>query len=98
MAKALAKKTKRTRYSQEYEAEALQLAEKVGVAAAARQLGHAESQPYNWRAKARAAQSRSEREQTHGAEIARLKRQLAEREEELAIPEEAAAYFARRSK
>ncbi len=81
MAKALAKKTKRTRYSQEYKAEALQLAEKFGVASAPRQLRHAESQLYNWRAKARAAQSRSEREQTQAVEIARLKRQLAEREE-----------------
>ena len=98
MAKALATKTKRTRYSAEYKAEALQLAEKVGVAEAARQLGHPESQLYNWRAKARAAQSRSEREQTQAAEIARLKRQLAEQAEELAILKKAAAYFARESK
>ncbi|KJT49661.1 IS3 transposase, partial [Salmonella enterica subsp. enterica serovar Heidelberg str. 579083-19] len=38
------------------------------------------------------------REQEMSAEIARLKRQLAERDEELAILQKAATYFAKRLK
>ena len=38
--------------------------------------------------------STSEREQQQATEIARLKRQLAERDEELAILQKAATYFA----
>jgi putative transposase len=43
-----------------------------------------ESQLYNWRSKQQNQLSSSEREQEMSAEIARLKRQLAERDEELA--------------
>ncbi|GLQ73901.1 hypothetical protein GCM10007932_32610 [Vibrio penaeicida] len=42
------KKT-RIKHSPEFKAEALKLSEKVGVAAAARQLGLHESQIYGWR-------------------------------------------------
>jgi len=40
-------------------------------------------------------QSQSELEQSQAAEIARLKRKLAEQEEELAIVKKAATYFAK---
>ena len=85
----------RQRYSQQYKDESLALAEKLGVAAAARQLGLHESQLYNWRSKARLSQDKSVVEEQLLVENARLKRQLAEQNEELAIVKKAAAYFAR---
>ncbi|EEL2206581.1 transposase [Salmonella enterica] len=77
---------------------ALKLAERIGVAAAARELTLYESQLYNWRSKQQNQLSSSEREQEMSAEIACLKRQLAERDEELAILQKAATYFAKRLK
>ncbi|WP_431021718.1 IS3 family transposase [Escherichia coli] len=53
--------------------------------AAARELSLYESQLYNWRSKQQNQQTSSERELEMSTEIARLKRQLAERDEELAI-------------
>ncbi|EOP9986891.1 IS3 family transposase [Escherichia coli] len=63
----------------------LKLAERIGVTAAARELSLYESQLYNWRSKQQNQQTSSERELEMSTEIARLKRQLAERDEELAI-------------
>lgn len=91
-------KPKRTRYSQAYRDEALALAERVGVSEAAEQLGLQPAQIYQWRIKARNAASQSQREQALADENARLKRQLSEANEELAITKKAAAYFARNQK
>ena len=55
-------------------------------------------QLYAWRSKINNARSSSEREQEMSVEIARLKRQLAEQAEELAILQKAATYFAKRLK
>lgn len=92
-----AKQRKQTRkqYSPEYKTEALKLAEKVGVTAAAKQLGLQESHIYAWRGKAKREQGRGEPERQLAAENARLKRQLAEKDEELAILKKATAYFAK---
>jgi len=79
------RKTSRKRYSDEYRAEALKLAERVGVKAAAAQLGLHESQLYGWRARARQRTDQGELERQQAAEVARLKRQLADQVEELAI-------------
>ncbi|MCP5815635.1 IS3 family transposase [Klebsiella pneumoniae] len=79
-------KKPRKQHTPEFRQEALKLAERIGVAAAARELNLYESQLYNWRSKQQNQFSSSEREQEMSAEIARLKRQLAERDEELAIP------------
>ena len=89
------KQVSRRRYSPEFKAEALGLAEQVGVAGAAEQLGLHESQLYSWRKKARYEASRSETEKALAIENARLKRQLAQKDEELAILKKAAAYFAK---
>ncbi|ENQ5692533.1 IS3 family transposase [Salmonella enterica] len=78
-------KKPRKQHTPEFRQEALKLAERIGVAAAARELNLYESQLYNWRSKQQNQLSYSEREQEMSAEIARLKRQLAERDEELAI-------------
>lgn len=88
----------RNRYSQEYKAEALALAEKIGVGAAAGQLGLHESQLYGWRGKDRMQRDRGEADRQLAADNVRLKRQLAEQAEELAILKKAAAYFARNQK
>lgn len=91
-------KATRKRHSQQYKNEALALAERVGVAAAAKQLNIHESQLYAWRSKARLNRERGEAEQQLAVENARLKRQLAEQAEELAILKKAAAYFAKNQK
>jgi transposase len=89
------KKTTRRKHSPEFRAEALALAEKVGISKAAKELGLHDSQLYGWRSKAMEKRTQSDLEQSLAAENARLKRKLAEREEELAIVKKAATYFAR---
>lgn len=66
-------------------AESLKLAEKAGVAAAATQLSLHESQIYTWRKTVKKGTTTSQREQELAAEVAKLKRQLAEQAEELDI-------------
>ncbi|GAB2877194.1 hypothetical protein GCM10027180_04270 [Microbulbifer echini] len=88
-------KTTRKQYSEEYRKDALALAVKVGVSVAAKQLGLHPSQIYGWRSKAQLHQSRGDAERELATENARLKRQLAEQAEELAILKKAAAYFAK---
>ncbi|EFG6899630.1 transposase, partial [Escherichia coli] len=82
----------------EFRNEALKLAERIGVAAAARELSLYESQLYAWRSKQQQQMSSSERESELAAENVRLKRQLAEQAEELAILQKAATSFAKRLK
>lgn len=53
---------------------------------------------HNWRKVLRLTQTRTEAEQRLATENARLKRQLAEQTEELAILKKAAAYFAKNQK
>lgn len=91
---ATSMKKTRTRYSQACKDEALALADRVGSSAAARELGLQPSQLYQWRAKAQ-QQNVSAREQALAEENARLKRQLAEKSEELEIAKKAAVYFAK---
>ncbi len=83
-------KKPRKQHSPEFRSEALKLAERIGVTAAVRELSLYESQLYNWRSKQQNQQTSSERELEMSTEIARLKRQLAERDEELAILQKAA--------
>lgn len=78
-------KTTRRQFTSEYRKEALALADKIGVAAAAEDLGLHESQIYGWRSKANAQLAKSDLEKQQAAEIAKLKRQLANQDEELAI-------------
>ena len=85
----------RNKYPPEFRQEALVLAEKVGVPAAASELGLSKSQLYKWRSQARAQQSQYETEHKQAAEIAALKCKLAEQEGEPAIPKKAVTCFAR---
>jgi len=98
MAKPTATKKPRKQHTPEFRQEAIKLAEHIGVAAAARELSLYESQLYNWRSKQKNQATSSERESEQAAEIARFKRQLAEKDEELAILQKAATYFAKRLK
>ncbi len=94
----IVQKKARTQYSQSDKDDALALAERIGFAKAATQLGVQESQLYYWKNKFRQQQTSSEREQLLADENARLKRLLAEQAEELAIVKKAAAYFAKHLK
>lgn len=91
-------KKPREQHSPEFRNEDLKLAERIGVAATARELSLYESQLYAWRSKQQQQMSSSERESELAAENVRLKRQLAEQAEELAILQKAATYFAKRLK
>ena len=85
-------------FKAEAEAEALKLAEKVGVAATARQLSLHESQIYGWRKAVKKDTTTSQREQELAAEVAKFRRLLAEQAEELDIVKKAATYFAKHLK
>ncbi len=99
MTKPSATKNKpRKQHTPAFREEALKLAQRIGVDAAARELGLYESRLYTWRSKQQQSLYSSEREHELATENARLKRQLAEREEELAILQKAATYFAKRLK
>lgn len=92
------KKQQRKRYSDEFKTEAIRLAERTSAAQAATELGVSQQQIYTWRAAAQKKASQSDRESKLADENARLKRQLAEQSEELAIIKKAAAYFAKSQK
>ncbi len=89
------KKQTRKRYSEAFKTEALALADKVGFATAAKELGLYESQLYSWRSARNKKAAVSDRENTLAAENARLRRQLATQAEELDILKKAATYFAK---
>lgn len=78
--------------------EAQKLAEHICVPAATRELSLHGSQLYVVRSKINNTRSSSKREQEMSVEIARLKRQMAERDKELAILQKATTYFPKRLK
>lgn len=87
---------KNKRHTEIFKREAITLSERMGVAQAARQLGLADSMIYSWRKKySPDAQVPSD---DLVNENRRLKRLLAQKEEELAIVKKAATYFARELK
>tara|TARA_B100001063_G_scaffold135324_1_gene126573 strand:- start:899 stop:1189 length:291 start_codon:yes stop_codon:yes gene_type:complete len=90
------KKSKtRLRRPAEFKREALALADQVGVPEAASILGLNANQLYSWRRARQRKEAESESARDKDAEIARLKRELAVKDEELAIVKKAAAYFAK---
>jgi transposase len=88
----------RNQYSPEFRKQALERAEKDGVAATARDLNLNEGQLYAWRQKQRLQGLTTEDQKLQHAELARLKRDLARVEEENAFLKKAAAYFAKQPK
>ncbi len=95
---ATPQKSTRNRFSPAFKQEALALADRVGAAEAARQLGLQATQLYAWRSKAQQTQGVDTRTRELEAENARLKRLSAEQAEDLAILKKAAAYFAKSQK
>lgn len=85
----------RNQYSPEFKKQALERAEKDGIAAVARDLCLKESQLYAWRQKRRLEGLTTEEQKLQHGELARLKRDLARLEEENAFLKKAAAYFAK---
>ena len=84
-------KQPRKQYTAEFRKQALERAEKDGVAAAARDLNLNEGQIYAWRQKQRLEGLTTEEQKLQHAELARLKRDLARLEEENAFLKKAAA-------
>jgi transposase len=73
----------------------LERAKRDGVPRAAQDLGIAPALLYGWQAKSRQTGQSFEEQKLHQAEMARLKRENARLEEEVAFLKKAAAYFAR---
>lgn len=88
----------RKKYTPQFKEQALQLAEKEGVAKAAADLGIAEAMLYAWRTKRRQTGQPFEDQKLQQAEMARLKRENAVLMDEVAFLKKAAAYFAKQPK
>lgn len=90
--------SKRKQRSDEFKAEALKLAQTIGVSAASVELDINPNQIYSWRSKQNNNQQRSNREDQLATEVARLKRELANSQEEVEILKKATAYFAKHNR
>jgi transposase len=88
-------KTKRQRFSVEFKQPGLLRAVKDGVPTASRERGLPAAQIYAWRSKAQQNGQDAEAQRLAQSETARLKREVARREEENAFLKKAAAYFAK---
>ena len=89
----------RRRYTAEFKEQAVKrVLSGHAVAAVARELGVGDSLIHNWLARYRQQTGVGAVQAEQAAEIVRLKRLLAQREEEVAILKKAAAYFARESR
>ena len=86
---------KRRRFTAEFKQEALSLCHSVDVPEAASTLGVATSQLYSWRQKVNVDNAKDQVDVSLSAEVAKLKRQLAEKEMEVALLRKASAYFAK---
>ena len=75
----------RNKYTAQFKEQALERADRDGVPKVAKDLGLAESILYNWRAKRRQTGQPFEDQKLQQAEMARLKRENARLEEEVAF-------------
>jgi transposase len=80
----------RNKYTAQFKEQALERADKDGVPKVAQDLGLAESLLYSWRAKRRQTGQPFEDQKLQQAEMARLKRENARLEEEVAFLKKAA--------
>lgn len=88
----------RNKYTAQFKEQALERADKDGIPKVAQDLGLAESMLYSWRAKRLQTGQPFEDQKLQQAEMARLKRDNARLEEEVAFLKKAAAYFAKQPK
>lgn len=86
------------RYTAQFKEQALELADRDGIPKVAQDLGLAEATLYAWRARRRQTGQPFEDQKLQQAELARLKRDNARLEEEVAFLKKAAAYFAKQPK
>lgn len=93
-----AEKPKRNKYTTQFKEQALERAKQDGVPRAAKDLGIAQAMLYNWQTKSRQTGQPFEEQKLQQAEIARLKRENARLEEEVAFLKKAAAYFVKQSR
>jgi transposase len=92
-------KKERRKFTPEFKAQAVKrVLAGHAVAAVARELGLADSLLPNWVTRHRLLESSGALQAEQAAEIARLKRALAQKDEEVAVLKKAAAYFARDSR
>ena len=92
-------KQSRRRYTAEFKEQAIKrVLSGHAVMAVARELGVGDSLIHNWLARHRQQAGAGAVQAEQAAEIVRLKRLLAQREEEVAILKKAAAYFAKESR
>jgi transposase len=96
--KVIQGKQVKQQHSAEFKQQALDRAEKDGVAVAAKDLNLHASQLYAWRQKKRLDALSGDETRLMQAENARLKRELARLSEEHEFLKKAAAYFAKESK
>lgn len=88
----------RKKYTAQFKEQALERADKDGVPKVAKDLGIADAMLYSWRSKRRQTGQSFEEQKLQQAELARLKRENARLEEEVAFLKKAAAYFAKQPK
>ncbi len=85
----------RNKYTAQFKEQALERADRDGIPKVAQDLGLAEATLYAWRAKRRQTEQPFEEQKLQQAELARLKRENARLEDEVAFLKKAAAYFAK---
>ncbi|MBM4208408.1 MAG: transposase [Gammaproteobacteria bacterium] len=83
------------RYTSPFKEQALERTDRDGDPKVAQDLGVAEATLYAWKAKRRQTGQPFEGQKLQQAELARLKRENARLEEEVAFLKKAAAYFAK---
>lgn len=88
----------RNQYNDEFKKQAVERAEKEGVAATAKALGLNENQIYAWRQKLLATKEETQEQRQLREEVMRLKKENARLDEENAFLKKAAAYFAKQPK
>jgi transposase len=86
----------RNKYTAQFKEQALERADRDGIPKVAQDLGVA--MLYSWRSKRRQTGQSFEEQKLQQAELARLKRENARLEEEVAFLKKAAAYFAKMPK
>ena len=88
----------RNKYTGQFKEQALERADRDGILKVAQDLGLTESMLYSWRSKRRQTGQPFEEQKLQQGELARLKRENARLEEEVAFLKKAAAYFAKMPK
>lgn len=93
--KQVANKKARKKYTAQFKQQAVERADRDGVAVTARDLDVAESQLYYWRTQLRSTGESFENQKLQQSEVNRLKRENERFQQEVEFLKKAAAYFAK---